>query len=799
MQTSSLSNTATRTPLEIRLELFENGYFPVLARGKVSDVTGWRTPVASFDEVIALSQGNPGYLNTGLLCGNLVAMDIDTPDPETSAAILDMALALPSANLALRRVGKAPKVTLLFRNPVARKKLATKAYRVNGFKCQVEIMGDGQQVIGYGIHPDTQMPYSWIGATPLDVPFAELPEIDAETIESFVADAEAYLAAHGDLIVTAKATKPAQVYKPTEQRAAAGDGIWAELKAKAMANLGAWVPDLGLSGTKTYEKGFLARADFRASTSSKGLSGVRRGLSVCFSPDGIVDYADGDRGYNPIDITAVVLGIDPAEAADWLRARVGDERPVADPSRFSALIARSLSGKAHHKPEADTQGDAAEVIAANDNNPARPEPPQMHPDPYDPTAAGGILADISRWITTTAIIKVDELSLAASIALIAGFFGSRALTPTNAGINMYLTTMVQTAGGKGRPPAAIRALADKAFPHGVVSSSDPTSYAAFERILRRNSSVVAVMDEFGITLQGVNSKKPDPVASSLRKFMLQVYDLGNGVFDGKAYASADTKKDDTPIEGPALTVLGMTTPETLYKGISRESVTDGFLNRFCFVDSSLHPDGIHPPDLTAENSPPIRLVERLRKAVTSFPAIVAEPGKSAKVKHRVPFYDGLNSAAHEEWNKIFYWQHDSAWNETEKKIRGRAAENTVRLATIRAISRNPSKPMVTVDDIQWGWGLIYRSIKIIESGVETMAGSDQEKLRNVILACLRKSKGGIMYRSRLLRLSDIKEASSGTQDFMSAITWLYMSGEVVDVSKEGDGSKLQLSSQNMED
>ena len=352
------------TPLEIRLSLFENGYHPVLARGKVSDVTGWRTPVASFDEIIELTQENRGHLNTGLLCGSLVALDIDALDPETSAVLLDMARALPDADKALQRVGKAPKVTLLFRATAPGKKLATKAYRVNGFKCQVEIMGNGQQVIGFGIHPDTQEPYHWVGPSPLDAAFADLPEITPEAIAGFVAEAEAYLAEHGELITATRPSKSLHTYQPTEQRAPAGDGIWAELKAKAMANLGAWVPDLGLTGTKTYADGYLARADFRPSTSSTGKTGNQRGLSVCFSPEGIVDYADGNRGWNPIDIAAEVLGINPSEAADWLRARVGDERPAADPSQYTGLIASAA--KKHKYPEPRS------LVAANDNIPATP-------------------------------------------------------------------------------------------------------------------------------------------------------------------------------------------------------------------------------------------------------------------------------------------------------------------------------------------------------------------------------------------------------------------------------------------
>lgn len=487
---------------------------------------------------------------------------------------------------------------------------------------------------------------------------------------------------------------------------------------------------------------------------------------------------------------------------NWFERYEGKD-PIADFSRtwgkFGAKKAeeleqhRQMAAAMMAKHKSKHAVSAEPLSAANDNNGDRPETPPMHSDPYNPASAGGLIADIARWITATAVIPVEELSLAAAIALVAGVFGSRALTPSNSGVNVFLTTMVKTAGGKGRPPGAIRALADKATP-GAVSNGDPTSYAAFERILRKNSSVVTVMDEFGLTLQGVNAKKQDPAAASIRKFLLAIYDQGNSVFDGKAYASADTKKDDSPIVGPALTVLSMTTPETLMKGVSHDSVTDGFLNRFIFVESSTRQDEIRPPDLSADRSPPRPLVDALQRAVTSFPVKLNEPGKSATEKHKVPFYDGLGSDAHAAWNRVFMWQYSKTWNETEIKIRGRAAENTIRLATLRAISRSPFKPMVQADDIHWAWAIVYRSIVAVEACVNGMAGSEQEELRNAIIEALR-TKEGVQYRSRIMRLSGIKHASM--TEFTAAMAWLYASGMVTDVSDKKDGSRFMLTSEGV--
>ncbi|PII38704.1 hypothetical protein T190_17225 [Sinorhizobium meliloti CCBAU 01290] len=193
---------------DLRLILFESGYFPVLARGKVSDVAGWRTPVSSREEIVALTVANPTYQNTGVLCGALVALDIDALDSDTAAALLAMAEEIPGADKALRRIGKAPKITLLFRAAEVRKKVSTPAFMVNGLKNQVEVMGDGQQIIVFGEHPETGGAYQWIGPSPLDVPLAELPEITPEAIDGFVAEAEAYLSAHGTPIIPLEQQSP---------------------------------------------------------------------------------------------------------------------------------------------------------------------------------------------------------------------------------------------------------------------------------------------------------------------------------------------------------------------------------------------------------------------------------------------------------------------------------------------------------------------------------------------------------------------------------------------------------------
>ncbi|MGO7750470.1 DUF3987 domain-containing protein [Rhizobium ruizarguesonis] len=428
-------------------------------------------------------------------------------------------------------------------------------------------------------------------------------------------------------------------------------------------------------------------------------------------------------------------------------------------------------------------------VAANDNAPADlSSTPQMHPDPFTPQAAGGLLSEIATWVSKTAIVPVPELSLAAAIALLGGCFGKKAIGPTNAGVNIYFATLLATAGGKGHPPKAIRALGDLCGATGAVSNGDPTSYAAIERMLRKSISTVAVLDEFGILLQDINGKNQNSASASIRKMLLAIFDQSNSVFDGRIYASSETKKDDGPLVGPALTVLAMTTPSTLYAGLSAASVADGFINRFIFVTGARDENGIRVPSLDVNLKPPNTLVASLQRAITDFPKPSA-----GSTKAKVPFEGGEQGDAYKRWGEIFMWQHRPGWDEVYNDINGRAAENTVRLATIRAISRDAQNPAISLDDVEWAWAIVYRSIELIANGVTRhMSSSPAEALRKCIVEILREAPDCTIAYSALLRRKGVR--GSALREVDEALQYLIESKEIKILGrpKPGAGSKFQL-------
>lgn len=87
------------------------------------------------------------------------------------------------------RVGLPPKQLLVFRaSGPGFKTMKTAWLDEEGRKQEVQILGDGQQFIAYGIHPDTELPYSWVkNGDPASVDSSELPVL-SETDAFMVLD-----------------------------------------------------------------------------------------------------------------------------------------------------------------------------------------------------------------------------------------------------------------------------------------------------------------------------------------------------------------------------------------------------------------------------------------------------------------------------------------------------------------------------------------------------------------------------------------------------------------------------------
>lgn len=86
------------------------------------------------------------------------------------------------------RVGRHPKRLLLFAAPKPFLKIASRFYQSpDGRRHRVEILGEGQQFVAYGIHPDTGKPYRWVSLEePDELDIFDLPDLTPEKANAII-------------------------------------------------------------------------------------------------------------------------------------------------------------------------------------------------------------------------------------------------------------------------------------------------------------------------------------------------------------------------------------------------------------------------------------------------------------------------------------------------------------------------------------------------------------------------------------------------------------------------------------
>jgi hypothetical protein len=355
------------------------------------------------------------------------------------------------------------------------------------------------------------------------------------------------------------------------------------------------------------------------------------------------------------------------------------------------------------------------------------EPPIIE---FDLENEPGLFGDLARWSQTSAFRPIRSFAPLAALATLAPVYGRRYATPTGLGVNLYMFGLAETGAGKEALLGAPQRALDAADLGHLLGKSDFTSDSAFEVALRRQPNFVSPIDEAGEFLGSIQYKGAPSWARTVRKALLDLFEKGapGARWAGKQRADP-ASADLSPLYSPTLTLLGCTTVIGFYAGLTEANLADGFMNRIVVVRSSRPgPANIDAARLVV----PGPIIDGLKAAVASQDGnLRANNSRIADKRVEldvVPWGPGAKAA----WWDIFDWQvvqEDAG----RGGVTNRAAANALRIATIRALARDPKCPAVSVEDIGIGWGLVRASIAEIERGVDqNMAGSEFETALKLI-------------------------------------------------------------------
>lgn len=185
-------------PLQVRERMVSLGWaaIPIMAAEGTKKGAGKRPLFKDWDAFAAYGASLPtrddlrtwnakafAAPGTGIAGGRVLVIDLDFSDPSLIDMFRGFALEC-LGETPFVRVGRAPRCALVY---VAAEPIPSHAYKVEGENGEgLDIIGEGKQLVAFGIHPVTRRPYVWEGETPITAGPDAADEVTAEQVDAFV-------------------------------------------------------------------------------------------------------------------------------------------------------------------------------------------------------------------------------------------------------------------------------------------------------------------------------------------------------------------------------------------------------------------------------------------------------------------------------------------------------------------------------------------------------------------------------------------------------------------------------------
>jgi hypothetical protein len=305
---------------------------------------------------------------------------------------------------------------------------------------------------------------------------------------------------------------------------------------------------------------------------------------------------------------------------------------------------------------------------------------------------------------------VPEIALAAAIALMSGVCG-RSYNVSNTGLNQYIILLAKTGSGKEGAQMGIDNLISAVRPKIPMADQfiGPAAFAsgqALIKVLNERPCFVSVLGEFGLTLQQLSDQKANSAQIMLRRVLLDLYAKSGWSRTLQSSVYSDTEKNTKTVRAPAVTILGESTPETFFEGLSVTHIAEGLIPRFCFIEYQ----GDRPPrNKNANIPPPAHLAQRFADLITV--SLTTSNNNTccpvALDDHSQALLDQFDAHADKMMN--------TASQEVEIQLWNRAHLKALKLAALLAVGINPHKPIVTEGVARWAIAFVEKDVGLVSA------------------------------------------------------------------------------------
>jgi len=369
-------------------------------------------------------------------------------------------------------------------------------------------------------------------------------------------------------------------------------------------------------------------------------------------------------------------------------------------------------------------------------------PPDPGPFPEHLLNVPGFLAEVMEFNLSTAFKPQPVLALAAAIALMGTLTGRKIADRFGTRTNVYCLGVCQSGGGKERARQINKEVLFQAGLDRLIGPEGIASHAGLVNAVEKQPAILLQLDEIGRLLKTLGDASRSPHLYHIATVLMKLFTSAGTVYIGDAYA--DTKRNKT-IYQPHVCLYGTTVPQSLYEGLTAESLTDGFLSRMLTFESNDHdPD---PQEVVITDLPGSILdVARFwgdfspggnLSDANPQPLIVEQTDPALQVMV------ALEQRARQERQSCGD-NVTTMWTRTTEKAR--------KLALIYACSANHESPIVDEPAAVWASELSeYLTRKMICVAVEWVSENPFEAKRKRVLREIRKAGESGLTRTQLYR------------------------------------------------
>lgn len=341
----------------------------------------------------------------------------------------------------------------------------------------------------------------------------------------------------------------------------------------------------------------------------------------------------------------------------------------------------------------------------------------------------------------TAISQQPFLALAAGICMVGALAGRRYRTSTDLRTNIYAVGVADSGAGKDHARKQIRRCLYAANLVQYLGGADIASGSAMRTALMRHPAMLFQIDEFGDWLGGVLGDKAATHKKQIAAYLKELYSSANTVWAGTEYA--DQSRQGRPredVQQPNACLYGTTTPGQLWGAVGGANLHDGLMARLLlFVSPCSYPDE-QEPDLA---EPSAALIDALQAIAAGPPHDAGDLAglmlaTTTPQPYTVPETPEATTARRDLRRHQLEQQrrHEGTY---VTSIAGRLAENAMKLALIRAISRDPAAPIIQAEDVAWGRAVAQHCVDtLLQEAGRHVADNDYEAKLNRAMDYIRK-------------------------------------------------------------